>query len=1108
MATNGEGPAKRGKKDSLLEELEQAHAEVLSRQQSTDKKVIPQQSPQVPAAEAGTPESKQAESKLVTDFKAFIAAAETEKTKARMQEETVEELRNIAAARAAATAPSGVDVDAPTLKISVPAEAPVPVISSEAQKLEAEEQAEIDKRIAAERAAEAEEGARLIKGMFGATQKPQQGVTAEAQPSSTRKPKTRVRHFEPHVEVMRNYDEEGRSAVQSNSPVQSWGPKIKKGPELDKKPSKRKSHTPPFVVEVPGFEQVETKSGLAWTESEIAVSPQPRERRASAPINIEPLIQVETKKPTDEQSGAMESVTVPFEGVKRILSEQLGEKAQINRLDVSDTPEGLQIQAELRHGAAGKINIQGTLVSEGGTIGVSELQVTADRFVGRARAAVEEGLAGIDAAIKTELERQHGKPISTLQVGPAGLMVEFAPAPDVTESSGRIEPTLGAEPHEEIPAPEGTPKEWREKLRALIEGATEKTKEKVEWWKNAGEHLVRRNTELDAQAEKLGGVERIFRTWGEKYNKLPFKYKVAVGASLGVGAALSAGTLVMALPLLGIAAQRVTGLATMYLKFEKNSHQEKWGKEKAMLKAGVYTVLLGLAMKEAIEYASQTEIAHAAQAKVEGWLGNMLGHKPVPSELPKVVTMPEQASAVAQTPRVEAPVTSEQPAAAIGHQASADVQAAAMSPRPEGMPASATAPESTPLISVAAEASQPATAPEAVPVAQEAKPLAAAAPEVKEPAAAAPEVEKLEADEGIVVTEIQIPVPEPTEPFVAPIETVDTLHAPAEVSAAAPVIEPEAPVAAVADELPKETVTSWPPIPKEGLIDLTEAQDAHQQELDAVRADGIVEAAPVIEPEAPVAAVADELPKETVTSWPPIPKEGLIDLTEAQDAHQQELDAAATIEEPRSSVETPVLEAQPLPVETIVTPDTTVERVDRTNAPEFVSQPHVETPSVSVPEEQPLPVEAIVSPDTTVTPVDRADAPEFVSQPHVETPPEAPLEAPVSTPAPAEQTVNIMPNKFGLTIPSNETHLYAGANGKDVFVFGGTAQEKARVMLEFFKENPTKIIYTADETGMKRIPWRFIQGQLVPDKPAQEGWLFARTLLGAPSPDDLAKVIK
>ena len=1050
MATNGEGPAKRGKKDSLLEELEQAHAEVLSRQQSTDKKVIPQQSPQVPAAEAGTPESKQAESKLVTDFKAFIAAAETEKTKARMQEETVEELRNIAAARAAATAPSGVDVDAPTLKISVPAEAPVPVISSEAQKLEAEEQAEIDKRIAAERAAEAEEGARLIKGMFGATQKPQQGVTAEAQPSSTRKPKTRVRHFEPHVEVMRNYDEEGRSAVQSNSPVQSWGPKIKKGPELDKKPSKRKSHTPPFVVEVPGFEQVETKSGLAWTESEIAVSPQPRERRASAPINIEPLIQVETKKPTDEQSGAMESVTVPFEGVKRILSEQLGEKAQINRLDVSDTPEGLQIQAELRHGAAGKINIQGTLVSEGGTIGVSELQVTADRFVGRARAAVEEGLAGIDAAIKTELERQHGKPISTLQVGPAGLMVEFAPAPDVTESSGRIEPTLGAEPHEEIPAPEGTPKEWREKLRALIEGATEKTKEKVEWWKNAGEHLVRRNTELDAQAEKLGGVERIFRTWGEKYNKLPFKYKVAVGASLGVGAALSAGTLVMALPLLGIAAQRVTGLATMYLKFEKNSHQEKWGKEKAMLKAGVYTVLLGLAMKEAIEYASQTEIAHAAQAKVEGWLGNMLGHKPVPSELPKVVTMPEQASAVAQTPRVEAPVTPEQPAAAIGHQASADVQAAAMSPRPEGMPASATAPESTPLISVAAEASQPATAPEAVPVAQEAKPLAAAAPEVKEPAAAAPEVEKLEADEGIVVTEIQIPVPEPTEPFVAPIETVDTLHAPAEVSAAAPVIEPEAPVAAVADELPKETVTSWPPIPKEGLIDLTEAQDAHQQELDA----------------------------------------------------------AATIEEPRSSVETPVLEAQPLPVETIVTPDTTVERVDRTNAPEFVSQPHVETPSVSVPEEQPLPVEAIVSPDTTVTPVDRADAPEFVSQPHVETPPEAPLEAPVSTPAPAEQTVNIMPNKFGLTIPSNETHLYAGANGKDVFVFGGTAQEKARVMLEFFKENPTRIIYSADETGAKRIPWRFIQGQLVPDKPAQEGWLFARTLLRAPSPDDLAKVIK
>lgn len=186
---------------------------------------------------------------------------------------------------------------------------------------------------------------------------------------------------------------------------------------------------------------------------------------------------------------------------------------------------------------------------------------------------------------------------------------------------------MGANPNASEPAgePERTPKEWREKLRELIEGA----KGKVEWWKSAEEHLIRRNQELDARLEKESGVERGFRWLGEKYNKLPFKYKIALGVTLGLGTAATAGTLAVAFPLLGLAAQRAAGLATMYMKFEKNSHQEKWGKEKAMLKAGVYTVLMGLAIKEAIEYASETDLAHTAQAKVEEWLGTMLGH-PIP----------------------------------------------------------------------------------------------------------------------------------------------------------------------------------------------------------------------------------------------------------------------------------------------------------------------------------------------------------------------------------------------------------------------------------------------------------------------------------------------
>lgn len=214
--------------------------------------------------------------------------------------------------------------------------------------------------------------------------------------------------------------------------------------------------------------------------------------------------------------------------------------------------------------------------------------------------------------------------------------------------------------------PEGTPKEWREKLRSLIEGAKDTlgaAKEKVDWWKSAEEGLIRRNAELDADAEKIGGVEKLFRSMGEKYNKMPFKYKVAAGAMLGLGTIATAGTGAIALPLALIAGQRVAGLSTMYLKFEKKSHDEAWGKEKALLKAGVYTVLMGLAMKEAIEYASETEFAHSMQAKVSNWLGSMFEHRVAPGAAPaqEMQEVDAMGNPTGQTTHIPAP---EQPAAA------------------------------------------------------------------------------------------------------------------------------------------------------------------------------------------------------------------------------------------------------------------------------------------------------------------------------------------------------------------------------------------------------------------------------------------------------------
>jgi hypothetical protein len=185
--------------------------------------------------------------------------------------------------------------------------------------------------------------------------------------------------------------------------------------------------------------------------------------------------------------------------------------------------------------------------------------------------------------------------------------------------------------YKDIPDNERTPAESRSFLRGLIE--------KAKWYGSSKENLIRRNEELDEKLEKIGGktnVERGFRWVGEKYNKMPFKYKLALGAALGLGTVATAGTLAVALPLLGVGAQRIAGLSSMYLKFEKNSHEEawgnnkEWGKQKALLKAAAYTVIMGLTMKEAMELAGKTEIAHAAQAKVEGWLGNVLGHHVAP----------------------------------------------------------------------------------------------------------------------------------------------------------------------------------------------------------------------------------------------------------------------------------------------------------------------------------------------------------------------------------------------------------------------------------------------------------------------------------------------
>lgn len=133
--------------------------------------------------------------------------------------------------------------------------------------------------------------------------------------------------------------------------------------------------------------------------------------------------------------------------------------------------------------------------------------------------------------------------------------------------------------------------------------------------------LEDRSKEFDAKAEKLGIVEKSFRRLGEKYNKLSLKSKLVIGAGLGLGAAAftTVSMPVVFACMSGIAVQRIAGLASSFLKYEKKGKGKEgfWaGKEGAMLKAAAYSIGMTLVIGEAVHLASESSYGEA----VHEWL--------------------------------------------------------------------------------------------------------------------------------------------------------------------------------------------------------------------------------------------------------------------------------------------------------------------------------------------------------------------------------------------------------------------------------------------------------------------------------------------------------
>ncbi len=247
----------------------------------------------------------------------------------------------------------------------------------------------------------------------------------------------------------------------------------------------------------------------------------------------------------------------------------------------------------------------------------------------------------------------------------------------------RVEPFIGPEKEQPVVSPHAysvdipldigdTPAQSRGMLRNLVERLTEVTGAASERFTKSKNYLNERAKKIDAEAGKMGSVEKMFRKMGEQYNKLSFREKLGVGVVLGASAVVSGGASIY-LPyaftsLLGV--QRAYGMASMFLNQEKELRKKKVGesgqimgmKERAFLDAALYTLGAGYAIKEGIEVANEYGIVERMR---EG-LSSILGYSPDTSgtdalkvERPAVAPeapQPAAAAAAGEVPTATPPV--------------------------------------------------------------------------------------------------------------------------------------------------------------------------------------------------------------------------------------------------------------------------------------------------------------------------------------------------------------------------------------------------------------------------------------------------------------------
>ena len=118
-------------------------------------------------------------------------------------------------------------------------------------------------------------------------------------------------------------------------------------------------------------------------------------------------------------------------------------------------------------------------------------------------------------------------------------------------------------------------------------------------------------------------------------------------------------------------------------------------------------------------------------------------------------------------------------------------------------------------------------------------------------------------------------------------------------------------------------------------------------------------------------------------------------------------------------------------------------------------------------------------------------------------------ESSISSPESPSVGEHLIINEHGIEIPTAVPNIYADAEGH-LFAHGGSIEEKIETIQKFLTENPDKVIYGTDDSGKYRIPWSLYEGHALPGEPVRTGGFlgFGSSFMDAPKPEEFVKKIK